>query len=355
MSPIRSWSDGYAALRKRASDTRGWIELDTDAPDRRWPRTTGLDVILIASFIDTAISRAGSLTSAGTALRWTSCKDDIERDALHGLGQTYRGNRGFWSCLAAMCSHLALIGFPLPPQAVWSALLAEVGVPLTAPRNAPAGQDRPPVWFANVGSLEKLYLAQRTYLANLHGADKLDPEPDMTGGAMLIPRSTNGEVIQIAKFWTQSLDNEKAKNAPGYDTVRARWTAAQRDLDTYASGKDPALVYPKNHAFWRHAATVAVHVGAAMQHGMTDAQMWMASVGETIQAAAERTKALATSIAASVRDGAADVVEGAGKVINKGARGLFGGLATPLLIGGGVLTAFLLLRSRGGGASHEGR
>ena len=49
---IRSWSDGYAALRSRASDVRGWIELDTDAPDRRWPRTTGLDAIVIAAVVD---------------------------------------------------------------------------------------------------------------------------------------------------------------------------------------------------------------------------------------------------------------------------------------------------------------
>ena len=47
---IRSWSDGFSALRRRASDVRGWIELDTDAPDRRWPRTTGLDAIVIAAF-----------------------------------------------------------------------------------------------------------------------------------------------------------------------------------------------------------------------------------------------------------------------------------------------------------------
>lgn len=502
VSPIRSWSDGYAALRQRADDTRGWIELDTDAPDRRWPRTTGLDVIVIAAFVDAAFSTTDQATYAGTALRWTSCKDDLERDAIHALGETYRGNRDFWSCLAMMCAHLAFVGCPLPPQGAWNSLLAEIGVALNAPlgndappiwfasatsldklylaqrqylarlrgadrmepqpgmtggamliprstnadvlqlagfwsavlriqkaknangyatvsarwraalddmvaltehaspaavypknhafwraassvaihvaaaveyglsnaelrttvdsqlrrtRNALAAQDRPPVWFASAGSLDKLYLAQRSYLANLHGSDRLAPEPDMTGGVTIVPRSTNAEVIQLAAFWTKSLDSEKAKSANGYDTVRGRWMAVLRDVDAHARGADPAAVYPKNHAFWRAISSVAVHVAASNEHGLTDAQLWMGAVGEGMQTVFDRTKALATAIAASVRDGAADAANAAGKVIHEGARGLFGGLATPLLIGGGVIAAILLLRNRGDSSHTEQR
>lgn len=492
--PIRSWNDGYAALRRRAGETRGWIELDSDVPNRRWPRTTGLDVIVIAAFIDAAFSTTDQVTYAGTVLRWVSCKDDIERDALHALGDIYRGNRDFWDCLAMMCAHLAHVGCPLPAQAIWSGVLAEIGVALRTPldadsppiwfagaesldklylaqrqylarvrgadrlepqpgmsggtmliprttnadvlelagfwsavlriekakrtngydtvmarwraaldemvaltehaspaavyprnhafwraassvavhvaaavqyglsdaelrreiggqlrrlRNALAAQDRPPVWFAGAGDLAKLYLAQRAYLANLHGSDKLAPEPDMTGGVTIVPRSTNAEVIQLAAFWTQALESEKAKHANGYDTVRERWAAALRDIDAHARGQDPNAAYPKNHAFWRAISSVAIHVAASNEHGLTDAQAWMGSVGETLQTVGERTKALATAIATSVRDGAAEVVHGAGKVLNEGARGLFGGLATPFLIGGGALAAFLLLRGRG--------
>lgn len=346
--PIRSWTDGYAALRSRAGDMRGWIELDTDAPDRRWPRTTGLDAIVIASFVDEAYRRTDPARSYGVALRWKSCKDDLERDALPALGNTYRRNRDFWSCLAMMFAHLAYVECPLPSQGAWRAFLAEVGATLaTDTRNAPPTQDRPPVWFATAGDLLKLYLAQRSYAANLHGSDKLAPEADMNGGVTIVPRSTNGEVIQLAAFWAKALESEKSKNANGYDTMRGRMIAVQRDIDAHARGADPNAVYPKNHRFWRTIESVAIHVSASNQYGLTDAQVWMASVGESLQVMGERTKALATAIAASVRDGAADVVHGAGKILNEGARGLLGGLGTPLLIGGGIVAAFLLLRGRG--------
>ena len=163
---------------------------------------------------------------------------------------------------------------------------------------------------------------------------------------MIVPRSTNGEVLQLAAFWAQALESEKAKNANGYDTVHGRMVAAQRDLDAHARGADPNATYPKNHAFWRTIESVAIHVAASNKYGLTDAQVWMASIGESLKTAGDRTKALATVIAASVREGAADAAHAAGKVIHEGARGLFGSLAVPFLIGGGALAAFLLLRNR---------
>lgn len=352
-SAIRSWNDGYAALRRRAGEARGWIELASDAPDRRWPRTTGLDAIVIASFIDAVFERTDRVTYAGTMLRWESCKAELERDVLHGqaLDETYRGSRDFWQCLAMMCAHLAHVDAPLPPQAVWHRVLATIGAPLT--RNASPDQDRPPVWFANAGSLNKLYLAQRTYLANLRGADRLAPEADMSGGVMPIPRSTNGDVLQLAEFWSRALEEPKAQRENGYDTVRARWTAVMRDVEALARNTDPAAVYPKNHAFWRSASSVAIHVAAALEYGLGDAQRWMASIGSSLQVASDRTKALAGAIAASVREAAADTARAAGKIVNEGARGLLGDIAAPVLIGGGVIAAILLLRTRGGEARKE--
>ena len=51
---IHSWIDGYTALRARAYEMRGAIELDSGP---RWPRTTGEDVIAIAAIFDAAIPR----------------------------------------------------------------------------------------------------------------------------------------------------------------------------------------------------------------------------------------------------------------------------------------------------------
>lgn len=492
--PIRSWSDGYAAIRRRAGETRGWIELDGDGPDRRWPRTTGLDVIVIGAFIDGAIHNVDPTSQPAILWRWSPAKDDLERDALGALGETYRGNRAFWSTVAKVVAQLAHLGCPLPPQVAWHALLAGIGELLptvlatdapplwfagvdsldklyqaqrqylantrgadrrdpspgmpggggmiiprttnadalqlarfwsallrlpqaraasgyttasqqwraaldqvakltayTSPtalypqnhvfwralaqvaahvatafgpglddpelrgaldaqlnrrRNGAPPQDRPPVWFASASSLDKLYLAQRNYLANLRGSDRLAPEADMTGGTMIVPRSTNADVLQLAAFWTQALREPKATREAGYETVRARWSAIQRNLEAHARGADPNAVYPKNHAFWRTAASVAVHVAASLQYGLSDAQRWMASIGESLQGATDRAKELASAVASGVRETVADVAHGAGKIINEGARGLLGGIGTPLLIGGGALAAFLLLRQR---------
>jgi hypothetical protein len=342
-SPIRSWTDGYAALRRRAGEMRGWIELETEAPDRRWPRTTGLDVIVIASFIDQAFQRTDQVTFAGTALRWQSCKDDLELDALPAINDTYRGNRDFWTCLAMMCSHLSWVGCPLPPQAAWSVLLAHL-----SPRNASATQDRPPVWFAAAAaeSLDKLFMAQLKYLEKLHGSDRLDPEPDMRGGPMPVPRSTNGEVIQLAEFWSKALNEPKLKDVNQYETLVAQWNAVQHDIETYARKADPNAVYLKNHAFWRTAMKLSILTASAIKWGMSDRERWMASVAERAQAVATQAKVVAHAIAEGVRETAAEAAQGAGKVVNSAARGLLGGIGTPLLIGGGIVAGFFLLRSR---------
>ena len=43
----------------------------------------------------------------------------------------------------------------------------------------------------------------------------------------------------------------------------------------------------------------------------------------------------------------AGAAHAAGHIVNEAGKGLFGGLGTPLLIGGGLLGVFLLARSRG--------
>ena len=69
--------------------------------------------------------------------------------------------------------------------------------------------------------------------------------------------------------------------------------------------------------------------------------------GERVQDVTTKAKEVASAIASGIREVAADAAHGAGRILNEGARGLFGGFATPLLIGGGAVAAFLLLRDRG--------
>src|SRR5450432_4114189 len=90
---VDTWTDGYLALRGRAFETRGSIELDSGA---RWPRTTGEDVIVIAALFDRTLRVHGT---PGILRRLHATLADLEHDALVALHATYRGNSAFWSSL----------------------------------------------------------------------------------------------------------------------------------------------------------------------------------------------------------------------------------------------------------------
>src|SRR5690606_17157759 len=97
---IRSWPDGYIALRSRAEYLRGTIELNPGTTEaERWPRTTGADVIAIAAFLDPH-TRTRTFQRSGLARRWNAAMRDLELYALPEMGQTYSENRSFWRVLA---------------------------------------------------------------------------------------------------------------------------------------------------------------------------------------------------------------------------------------------------------------
>src|SRR5438445_12048259 len=92
---IYNWSDGYVAVRHRAFETRGFLELDTGA---RWPRTTGEDVVAIAAIFDPSVRRHAT---PGVMRRWRATLADLEREAMAAPRATYTENRRFWSSLEA--------------------------------------------------------------------------------------------------------------------------------------------------------------------------------------------------------------------------------------------------------------
>ena len=125
---IRDWSDGYVALKTRAEQLRGSIELNPDTPDwERWPRTTGADVVAIAAFIDSHLRAQRSFAKSGLARRWNACLTDLELYAIPRLGESYSENRAYWRCLAAAFVYLSSVEAPLAAQARWTTLLAAFG------------------------------------------------------------------------------------------------------------------------------------------------------------------------------------------------------------------------------------
>ena len=146
---------------------------------------------------------------------------------------------------------------------------------------------------------------------------------------MLIPRSTNGEVILLAEYWAKQL--AAAKSVMGRDAVVKSWAETIADVNTIARAGDPAVTYPKNNAFWRYLRRTAVYVALANE---APSQMDLAldALKDSIRHLPENAATFVGSLA-----------HGAGRVANEVGRGVFAGVGTPLLIGGGALAALILL------------
>ena len=126
MSPaflVTSWLRAFFAVQEHAVDARGVIEIpDGDEDVIRWPRTTAADVLAIVEMLD-PILRTQPLRYGGHGLarRW---RGSIDALAHHAPEAEYTDNRTFWRALPAICLYLHSQAVPLPPPAVWDALVA---------------------------------------------------------------------------------------------------------------------------------------------------------------------------------------------------------------------------------------
>src|SRR5439155_1672509 len=95
-----------------------------------WPRTTGEDVIAIASLVD-PILHATPLRPGGYGITrlWQTAVIDIEGIAFPNPAAEYVHNRAFWSCLLAVAAHLSLMEAALPEDDAWEALMGALWSP----------------------------------------------------------------------------------------------------------------------------------------------------------------------------------------------------------------------------------
>ena len=327
---IHSWVDGHLAVRERAYQTRGFVELDGGA---RWPRTTGADVIAIAAIVDPPIKRHGT---PGALRRWRATLADLERDALTAPHDTYSENRSFWSTFEFAVVFLDDVAVTSPGSAVWDALLVEVGTY----RNVGPDGDGPFKHFDNVKTYDDLYNEQSKYLRQLRGFDEMEPGPGMLGASKKIARTTNGDVVLLADYWSKQLAD--VKEVFGHAGVEQRWKDVMADVNAIARKGDPSAVYPKNNGFWRILFDTAVHVAVA-DEAPSKWDMAKDSIKDSVKHLPD-TLSTAASRTADLVAGAAHAV---GKVANEAGKGLFSGFGTPLLIGAGLIGLFLISRNRG--------
>lgn len=335
-TPIHSWIDGYAAVRIRAYETRGAIELDSGA---RWPRTTGADVIAIAALFDPALRAHGT---PGVLRRWRATLDELQTDALTDPHATYAGNRSFWASLEVVAVALDDLIVRPPAPALWSALLAQIGETSgEAIRNAGPSGDGPFKHFDNVKTFDDLFIAQLAYLRDKRGSDVLPQPAGFSGGDKLTPRSTNADVIALADYWTAQL--ARVKHIAERDAIEARWKIATADVDKLARPGKPDDRYAKNNEFWRSLQQTAIHVAIADEApsktdlAIASLEASLAHLPNTIGAAAEKGA-----------DFIADVAHAAGHVVNEAGKGLLAGLGKPVIYGAaGLLGLYLLTRGHG--------
>ena len=335
---ITTWLRAYFALHQAASDSRGTVELQLDTDEVvRWPRTLGVDVIAIAAAIDPIVrSQPLRYGGHGLARRWRGAMDDIERNALPAPHATFSENRSFWATLASICVYLHAQGAPLPSSDVFAGLLTHLAEHVER-RNVGPKSDGPFKHFDDVKTFDDLFNAQLKHLREVRGSDTLSPEPGMTGGKRVTPRTTNADVVALADYWTAQLAS--VKRVMGAAEVEQRWARARADVDAIARHGDPSAVYPKNNAFWRDLQHTAIHVAVA-DEAPTKSDMMLDAVKDSIVHLPENIKAGASAIAS----GAADIAGAVGKVAGEAGKGFFGGFGAPLLIGAGLVGAFLISR-----------
>jgi hypothetical protein len=329
---IETWTDGYLAVKQRAYETRGFIELDSGA---RWPRTTGEDAITIAALFDGALNQHAT---PGTAARWAATLADLEVEAVPFPQSTYFANRTFWSTLEVAAIYLDSVAATVPAQPIWNALIAAVGA--NAVRNGGPSGDGPFKHFDGVKTFDDLYIEQFKYLRQLRGSDKMQPEAGQGGGERPIPRTTNADVIALADYWSKQLAS--AKHVMGHEGVAKDWQAAVADIDALARKGEPNAVYPKNNAFWHVLARTAIQIAVA-EEAPSSWDLAKEALKDSVTHLPENVKHAASEGA----DLVASAAHAVGKVASEAGKGLFAGFGTPLLVGAGLLGLFLISRNRG--------
>ncbi|HLL23852.1 MAG TPA: hypothetical protein VK427_17055 [Kofleriaceae bacterium] len=340
---INTWLRAYFALQSTAMESRGFVEINAGEDEaQRWPRTIGADVISIAALVD-PFMREQPLRFGGHGLarRWRACVDDLEQHALVLPHAEYTENRSFWNTLPAVCVYLHSEGATLPPAMFWEALIAQLSEPVELRNVGPKG-DGPFKHFDNVKTFDDLYNEQFKFLRTLRGVDHKDPEPGMGGANKQIPRTTNGDVVLLADYWSKQFRD--VKEVFGHAAVAQRWKETLVDVDAIARKGDPNAVYPKNNGFWRALQSTAIHVAVA-DEAPSKSDMMLDSLKTSITQLPENLKAGAKAVANEVADIAGGAASAIGKVANEAGKGLFSGFGTPLLIGAGLVGLFLISRS----------
>jgi len=326
---------------------------DTDGPRRTVPRTTNADILQLAMFWTMALIKVESRRRAlshdvvatlgldGVKRRWDAVVADVEAYARTGDPRdVYPKNHEFWRATAAVSVTISAIDdLPL-------SLDFAVSRGSAAHRNARSLALGEPTF-------DKTWTALHDQLTKARGFDLREPTKGATGGPMNVPRTTNGDIVQLAKYWhaawTKLEDAAKRGDVPGGNATspsladeHTRWYAVLTDIDTLPTTRNPGELYPKNHEFWRASRSLATTLDRFQQRP-APSQLTLELPEESLP---ERLLDFARDIGEHVADAAGAVAHTVGNIGRDAGKGFFDSLGMPLLIGTGGLAVLWLLFSR---------
>ncbi len=330
---INTWLRAFRVLETTARESRGSDGLG--ASSNSIPRTTCSDVIAIAVVLDPYIRELMNLDEHEVlSRRWQAVLDDLQKHALATPMREYAQNRAFWAALAWLCVKLESDEMPLPSDDEWDALLDVLEEEPDLRNVGPKG-DGPFKRFENVKTYDDLFIAQLKHLRDTRGADTISNT--------LIPRSTNGDVVLLADYWTKQFGN--VQKIAGHARVAQRWSSVLADIDKIARKGNPTAIYSKNAAFWPALKATAIQTALA-DEAPSQWDLAVDSVKDSVKHLPENIRSGATKAAEAIAGVAGDVAQGVGKLANEAGKGLFSGFGTPLLVGAGLLGVFLISRNR---------
>src|SRR5678816_273667 len=114
---IRDRNDAYTHLWNQAAQSRGTVTRAGEllgatrySSLAEWPRTTGADVIAIASLVDPILNETPLRPGGyGITRLWQTAVIELESIAFPNPAAEYVHNRTFWSTLLAVAAHLTEI------------------------------------------------------------------------------------------------------------------------------------------------------------------------------------------------------------------------------------------------------
>jgi hypothetical protein len=175
-----------------------------------------------------------------------------------------------------------------------------------------------------------------------------------------IPRTTNGDVAQLARYWDGEFKRaigRRPEVAAEGKNKRDKWLADKERIDDLLAGREATARFAENEWFWQRATHhVAVYL-QARKSAPTEAELFIDALAErgrevagaladAAQTAGEKAADVAVGAAEAAGD-AAEAVGGAAKSAGKAVLGIGSGVVSTLktgaLIAAGVVGAAIVL------------